>query len=113
MFAFLYFVATLVTSPVLAAEPVAPAAPAAPVEAAPAAPVEGAAPAAAPVEGAAPVAEEKKEEVVVPATDAEAVATASEAVDAFVVGQYTFGALLLCAVLIFVVKRFASKKKAE
>jgi hypothetical protein len=100
MFVVLYFVAALATSPALATEPVAPvaapvAAPAAPVAEAPVAPAEGAAPVAeAPVaEGAAPVAEaEKKEEVVVPATDAEAVATASEAMSAFAMGKYAFGA---------------------
>jgi hypothetical protein len=96
MFAVLYFVVALATSPALATEPVAPVA-------APAAPVAGAPPVAeAP---AAPVAEEKKEEVVVFTTD-------TEAVSAFVVGQYTFGALLLCTVLIFV-NRFTAKKKAE
>jgi len=119
MFAILFVAAALAAEPVAAPAPAAaPVAPAA-APAAPAAPVaaEAAAPAApaaeaAPVESA-PVVEEKKEEVVVPASDAEAVAEAGEAFDAFAAGKWAFGALLLCAVVIYGVKKFASKKKAE
>jgi hypothetical protein len=100
------------TTPILVEDPTpaveAPADPAPEAAEAPATSADPAAPAAeAPADPAAPA------EVAVPETDAEAVKTATEAVGAFTTGQYAFGALLLCAVLVYLVQKLVAKSKKK
>jgi predicted lipid-binding transport protein (Tim44 family) len=125
MFAVLHFFLCFFLSVATASEPTpilvedptpaveAPADPAPEAAEAPATSADPAAPAAEAPAAEAPADPAAPAEVAVPETDAEAVKTATEAVGAFTTGQYAFGALLLCAVLVYLVQKLVAKSKKK